>query len=71
MSARVAERMLEAPERVRPAPPALEVTVVIPAYDEAESLRELVPAVAAVLRQERRSYEILVVDDGSTTPSRS
>ncbi len=47
-------------------PAEVEVTVLIPAWNEAESLRELVPAVARVLNAAGRSYEILVVDDGST-----
>ncbi|MBK8231815.1 MAG: glycosyltransferase family 2 protein [Candidatus Eisenbacteria bacterium] len=42
------------------------ITVLIPAYNEAESLRELIPAVDAVLRPATARYEILVVDDGST-----
>lgn len=42
------------------------VSVVIPAFNEADSLRELVPAVEAELERTGRSYEIVVVDDGST-----
>ncbi|MEZ4651461.1 MAG: glycosyltransferase family 2 protein [Candidatus Eisenbacteria bacterium] len=44
----------------------LDVTVVIPAFNEAESLEELVPHVARVLDREGLGFEILVVDDGST-----
>jgi glycosyltransferase involved in cell wall biosynthesis len=42
-----------------------EISVVIPAYDEAESVGVLVEKVAGVLKGLGRSYEILVVDDGS------
>ena len=43
-----------------------DVSVVIPAYNEAESLRDLLPSIAGVLRRHDRTFEILVVDDGST-----
>ena len=43
----------------------IEITVLIPAYNEAESLAELVPAVVRVLRQMGRTHELLIVDDGS------
>lgn len=49
----------------RPADPSPEVSVVIPAYNEAESLPELLPSVAETLRDTGRTFEILVVDDGS------
>jgi glycosyltransferase involved in cell wall biosynthesis len=39
--------------------------VVVPAFNEAESLRELVPAILRVLGGAGRSFEVLVVDDGS------
>ncbi len=42
------------------------VTVVIPAYNEAAHVAEQVGAVEAVLRQTDWTYEIIVVDDGST-----
>lgn len=47
------------------APDRPDVSVVIPAYNEAESLRDLLPRVAGVLRRSDRSFEIIVVDDGS------
>lgn len=53
----------------QPEPPpveALHLSVVIPAFNEAESLSELVPAVAAVARRLEKPFEIWVVDDGST-----
>ncbi len=43
-----------------------EVSVVIPAFNEAESLRELIPAIVRVLDGAGRSFEILIVDDGSS-----
>src|SRR5262245_34027663 len=42
------------------------VSVLMPAYNEADNLVELVPQVAAVLDRVGESYEIVVVDDGST-----
>jgi glycosyltransferase involved in cell wall biosynthesis len=47
-------------------PAALDLSVVIPAFNEAESLSELVPAVAQIGRRLGRAFEIWVVDDGST-----
>lgn len=44
---------------------ARELTVVIPALDEARNLEWLLPALAAVLEGMRLSAEILVVDGGS------
>lgn len=43
-----------------------DVTALVPAWNEADSLRELVPAISKVLRATGRSFEILIVDDGST-----
>jgi glycosyltransferase involved in cell wall biosynthesis len=42
------------------------VTVVVPAFNEAESLPELLEKVGAVLDREGRDWEMIVVDDGST-----
>jgi len=46
-----------------------EVSVILPAYNERDNLAELVPNIAGVLRGQGLSYEILVVDDGSTDDS--
>lgn len=42
-----------------------EISVVVPIYDEVESLPHLVEAIASVLRSQALSYEIICVDDGS------
>ncbi len=47
------------------------VSVLLPAYNEAENLAELVPRTAAVLDGLGESYEIVVVDDGSTDGTRT
>src|SRR5262245_17442169 len=44
----------------------LGISVVMPAYNEAPNLAEVVPATAAVLGGLSDGFEILVVDDGST-----
>ena len=46
--------------------PPPDVTVVIPAYNEEETLAPTVEAIAGKLRELGKSYEMLVVDDGST-----
>jgi glycosyltransferase involved in cell wall biosynthesis len=43
-----------------------EICVILPAYNEAESLPRVVPELANVLDQRFSEWEILVVDDGST-----
>jgi glycosyltransferase involved in cell wall biosynthesis len=43
----------------------LDLSVVIPAYEEAESLPELVRELTAVLETHGGSWEIVIVDDGS------
>lgn len=49
---------------------ALDVSVVIPVYNEAENLSELVERVGAALLPTGRSFELLLVDDGSADESR-
>ncbi len=46
-------------------PPQLQVSVVIPVYNEVESVPHLLEAIAQVLRTEGLGYEIIAVDDGS------
>jgi glycosyltransferase involved in cell wall biosynthesis len=48
----------------------MDVTVVIPAYNEAESLPELVRRLREVLLALGRRFEIVVIDDGSTDATR-
>jgi glycosyltransferase involved in cell wall biosynthesis len=48
---------------------APEISIVVPAYNEAESLPELCTWIDAVMLKNQLSYEIIVVDDGSTDNS--
>jgi glycosyltransferase involved in cell wall biosynthesis len=49
--------------------PTIDISIVIPLYNEEESAETLVAQVTAVLIEMGRSYEILIVDDGSTDRS--
>jgi glycosyltransferase involved in cell wall biosynthesis len=49
--------------------PALDVTIILPVYNEAEHLREEVNRIRAAMDASEYSYEIIVVDDGSTDGS--
>lgn len=44
----------------------LEVSIVFPAYNEAEMLEEAVQKTIETLREVTRSYEIIIAEDGST-----
>jgi glycosyltransferase involved in cell wall biosynthesis len=44
---------------------ALDISVVIPLYNEEESIPELYQKLTAVLEEYNRPYEIIIVDDGS------
>jgi glycosyltransferase involved in cell wall biosynthesis len=44
----------------------VDLSVIVPAYNEAENLAEVVPRVCETLEALTSRYEILVVDDGST-----
>lgn len=44
----------------------LDISIVVPAYNEEESLQELNDWISRVMEKHGFSYEILVVDDGST-----
>ena len=47
-----------------------DVTVVVPAYNEADSLPELVERIRAVLAPRGKPWEIVILDDGSTDATR-
>ena len=47
----------------------LSLTVFFPAFNDAESLRWLIPQTAATIRDLAQDCEIIVVDDGSTDPT--
>ena len=47
----------------------LEISVVVPVFNEEESLPSLVPRLAEVLKRMDRSYEMVFVDDGSSDSS--
>lgn len=47
----------------------MDISLVIPLYNEAESLPELVAWIRRVMDDHRFSYEIILVDDGSTDDS--
>jgi len=53
-----------------PAPQPVDVSVVIPVYNEADNLHELVERVGAALLPTGRSFELLLIDDGSSDASR-
>ena len=46
-----------------------DLSVVVPLYNEEESLPELVAWIDRVARQEQLSYEVIMIDDGSTDDS--
>jgi len=48
-----------------------DISVIVPAHNEARSLPLLVERVSQTLGSESRSYEILVIDDGSSDDTRS
>ena len=46
-----------------------DISVVVPLYNEAESLPELVAWIDRVALENRLSYELLLIDDGSDDAS--
>jgi len=50
-----------------PIPP--EISIVVPVYNEAPNLKELVEQIFQVLRPMGRSFEVILIDDGSTDES--
>ena len=49
--------------------PSSQISVVIPVYNEEENLEILMEELTAVLNETHRSYEVILVDDGSTDKS--
>ena len=49
--------------------PVMDISVVIPLYDEVESLPELTSWIARVMDENNFTYEVILVDDGSTDGS--
>ena len=47
----------------------MDISVIVPLYNEAESLPELSAWIARVMKENSFSYEVLMVDDGSTDGS--
>ena len=47
----------------------MDISIVVPAYNERESLRELCSWIAKVMAEHSFSYEVIIVDDGSTDGS--
>ena len=47
----------------------IDISVVVPLYNEAESLPELAEWIARVMDEHDFSYEVIMVDDGSTDES--
>ena len=48
----------------------VELSIIVPAFNEAESIPELYDALTATLQRVERSYEIIIVDDGSRDGTR-
>ncbi len=49
--------------------PELDVSIVLPVYNEAGNLKAFIPEISEVLREMNVDYEIIAVDDGSTDDS--
>lgn len=47
----------------------MDISVIVPLYNEAESLPELAAWIARVMAENRFTYEVIFVDDGSTDGS--
>jgi dolichol-phosphate mannosyltransferase len=50
--------------------PKIDISVVVPVYNEEENLPVLIPQIAEVLRPLGKTYEMIFVDDGSKDRSR-
>jgi polyisoprenyl-phosphate glycosyltransferase len=49
----------------------IEISVILPAKNEATNLLQLVPEIATVLRAHCASFEIVIIDDGSSDQTRA
>ena len=47
----------------------IDISVVVPVYDERDSLPELMEWIDGVMRREGYSYEVVMIDDGSDDDS--
>ncbi len=63
------ERRSHEPVRLAPLPEPPAISVVIPLYNEVESVAELARRLTAVLERLGTAWEVIVVDDGSTDGS--
>ena len=50
--------------------PKIDISVVVPVYNEEENLSVLIPQIAEVLKPLEKTYEMIFVDDGSKDHSR-
>lgn len=57
-------------ERLKQEDRPIEISVVVPVYNEEENLPVLVPQIAEVLKPLGKTYEMIFVDDGSRDQSR-
>ena len=60
------EDVMEGRAAVRAASAALDLTVLVPVYNESENLMPLLEKLTLDLKALGKSYEILIVDDGSS-----
>jgi len=54
---------------MEPSEPTVDISVVLPVYNEAGSLPDLIPEITEVLGRLGRPYEIVAIDDGSSDDS--
>ena len=47
----------------------MDISIIVPSFNERESLPELCGRISNVMQQNRYSYELIIVDDGSTDNS--
>lgn len=57
------------PASGRSTPPAVEVSVIVPVFNEAENIESLWHEIVAALNRTKRRFEVLFVDDASTDGS--